>query len=155
MRGQCILVVCCLILQAVSRCEALSGRTIANTARSYIGETRWSESSNYQGLRGQPKCNIFVADVVSQAGGSVPRRYGVRGIIGAGEWGSRWSFYLGVSPCWKNFDRPQIGDVIGYGGHVGIMTGPGKTTSAAQYRVVENNWGFRSGQSPVYWRYIC
>ena len=55
-----------------------SGSKIASTADKYIGDTKWSYSSShgpfiFNGVN-KNKCNIFVADVIVEAGGSVPQR---------------------------------------------------------------------------------
>ena len=85
--------------------------------------------------------------------------------IGANEWADQSSTYLTDDECWSRCYSFQKGDVLAIGnpggsGHVGIVTGPRKTTSAAytaspRGTVVENDWGFQSGQSPTCWRYTC
>ncbi|KAK6173664.1 hypothetical protein SNE40_017075 [Patella caerulea] len=155
-----ITIACCLFLQALSRCEASEGSPspiaddIVREAKSHIGDPKWSRASNYSSGPNTDKYHIFVADVMKEAGGSVPSWYFYGGPIGAGEWGSRWSFYLMFSPSWITVNSPLIGDVIGDGQIVGIMTGPNKTTHAGRRRVVENDWGFRPNQSLAYWRYF-
>ncbi|KAK3108448.1 hypothetical protein FSP39_008184 [Pinctada imbricata] len=81
--------------------------------------------------------------------------------IGANEWANPRSTYIGY--CWRLCSNrsTQKGDVLaiagnGGSGHVGIVTVPNRmTTSAARYRVVQNDWGFRAGQNPTCWRYNC
>jgi hypothetical protein len=51
--------------------------SIAAIAEKYAaqGSTKWSKDSDFfPDLKGKPKCNLFVADVVIEAGGSVPMR---------------------------------------------------------------------------------
>lgn len=50
--------------------------SIAAIAQKYaqMGSTKWSKDSDIWPGRGEDKCNIFVADVVIEAGGSVPMR---------------------------------------------------------------------------------
>ena len=50
---------------------------------------------------------------------------------------------------------PQEGDVAALGTHVGFVTGSAETTSGAEHEVINNDWGFRSGQNPTFWRYGC
>ncbi|KAK6173663.1 hypothetical protein SNE40_017074 [Patella caerulea] len=155
-----ITIACCLFLQALSRCEASEGSpspiadSIVREAKSRIGETKWGIASNYSTGPNTDKYHLFVADVITEAGGSVPFWYFYRSPIGAGEWGSRWSFYLMFSPSWINVNSPLFGDVIGDGEIVGIVTGPNKTTHVAKHRVVENDWGFRPNQTLAFWRYV-
>ncbi|XP_067683270.1 uncharacterized protein [Haliotis asinina] len=131
-------------------------RNIKRIADSYNGSTRWSYSSRYETGRNTNKCNIFVADVIDEAGGSVPHRWwGLSGPIGAREWGNPSSSYLTSDSCWTNLQTGSEGDVIAGGGHVGIVTGLEMTTSAAHYSVVKNDWGYRPGQIVTFWRYTC
>ncbi|KAK6166763.1 hypothetical protein SNE40_023387 [Patella caerulea] len=148
-----------LILQSLCGINAISGWQIADRADFYIGETLWNFASDHRSGPGTNKCNFFVADVIWEAGGAVPHRYfGISGPIGAGEWGNPNSTYLSDDECWHNVNSPQIGDVMGDGVHVAIITGRRKTTSAASHEVVKNDWGFRREQRNTqftYWRYIC
>ena len=79
--------------------------------------------------------------------------------IGADQWADPDSRYLKDSDYWNLCSgRPQTGDVIAEHGHVGIVTGYRRTTSASARTdpmgiVVENDWGFRSGNNPTCWRY--
>jgi len=50
-----------------------SGSKIASTADKYIGDTKWSYSSSHGPGVNTNKCNIFVADIMKEAGGSVPQ----------------------------------------------------------------------------------
>ena len=59
-------------------------------------------------------------------------------------------------PGWPVVSGPaQKGDLIADQGHVGIVSGTSQTISASPSGVVENNWGFRQGQSPVVRRCAC
>ena len=78
--------------------------------------------------------------------------------ICAAEWANTVSGALVESPCWKHVISPRRGDVAGYGGHVGIVTGPRSTIGASAIvadSVVISDWGFRRGHNPVFWRYTC
>ncbi|XP_071083442.1 uncharacterized protein [Haliotis cracherodii] len=134
----------------------VSGARIQRIADSYIGSNKWAKSSSHTTGVNTNKCNIFVADVFKEAGVNVPRTLSRRWPIGAREWGNPKSLFLWVNSCWTNHRTGQIGDVIGGGGHVGIVTGYRQTTSAGTYKVLKNDWGYRSGGPKVtFWRYVC
>ena len=75
--------------------------------------------------------------------------------IGAWEWAKPNSAYLTKDKCWMHVTSPRVGDVAAKGGHVGIVTGYKTTTSAAEKKVVKNDWGFRKSPTPTFWRYTC
>ena len=51
---------------------------------------------------------------------------------------------------------PRRGDVGSDGVHMGIAAGGRQTVSAAEFRVLKNDWGFRGRQRPVvWWRRHC
>ena len=52
-------------------------------------------------------------------------------------------FYEGKVPGFVRVKHPQPGDVCSDDHHVGIVSKPGKTISATESEVVENEWGFR------------
>ncbi|XP_067684765.1 uncharacterized protein [Haliotis asinina] len=135
----------------------VAGSTIARTANKYIGSTKWSKASRHRTGANTDKCNIFVAEVLEEAGAKVPQRHWFTwSPIGAGEWGNPRSTYLTRDRCWTRVTSARTGDVIGDGWHVGIVTGYKLTTSARFDKVVRNNFGFRSSQKPMtLWRYIC
>jgi RHS repeat-associated protein len=105
------------------------------------------------------KCNLY-ADTQYEAagynlpnigGGAIARALG-KNPPGAGSLSSS-SYSV---PGWPVVSGPaQAGDLLAYQGHVGIATGSGRSISASPSGVVENNWGFRSGQSPVIRRCSC
>ncbi|ELT92483.1 hypothetical protein CAPTEDRAFT_186074 [Capitella teleta] len=134
------------------------GAAIARTADSHVGSTKWSYASSHRTGRNTNKCNIFVAEVIEQAGATVPHRHFYSwSPIGAGEWGNPSSSYLTGSSCWSRVTSPRNGDVAGDGVHVAIVTGSSKTTSATSSAVVKNDWGFDppSRVANVFWRYTC
>ncbi|KAL3860170.1 hypothetical protein ACJMK2_010328 [Sinanodonta woodiana] len=142
-------------------CQASSsGGNIGNRARSYIGSRKWLYSSSHETGVNTNKCNIFVADVLKEESCPAPNRWFWRySPIGAEEWANPNSWYLSMSRCWERCNNPVKGDVIATGGHVGIVSGNRKTTSASAAAspaglIVENDWGFRSGQNPTCWRYL-
>ena len=75
--------------------------------------------------------------------------------IGAREWADPKSTYLTKDPHWVLATTPKRGDIAALDGHVGVVvdTNPGTTVSANKDRVVKNDWGFRKGQKPTFWRY--
>ena len=64
-------------------------------------------------------------------------------------------FYEGKVPGFTKVDNPMPGDICADGKHVGIVSGQGKTISATEYSVVENDWGFRksNNRSARFYRY--
>lgn len=62
-------------------------------------------------------------------------------------------FHEGKVPGFKKVENPQAGDICTDGKHVGIVSGKGKTISAAEHSVVENDWGFRKDQKSRFYRY--
>ncbi|ELT93999.1 hypothetical protein CAPTEDRAFT_197771 [Capitella teleta] len=132
-----------------------------HSADKHVGSTNWAKDAKRGQLKaGDFKCSQFVAEVVKEAGGNVPQRtfLGVKtGPIGAGEWSNKNSTYLNNDKCWTRVTSPQPGDVAGGHGHVGIVTGPSMTTSAAKSEVVKNDWGFGSGdrKAEAFWRNTC
>ncbi|XP_071084242.1 uncharacterized protein [Haliotis cracherodii] len=135
----------------------VSGSTIARTANKYIGSTKWSYASSHKTGANTDKCNIFVAEVLEEAGATVPQRHWLTwSPIGAGEWGNARSTYLTKDACWNRATSSRSGDVIGDGVHVGIVTGSRLTTSARWDKIVRNDFGFRAVQKPMtLWRYVC
>ncbi|KAK3610402.1 hypothetical protein CHS0354_008690 [Potamilus streckersoni] len=140
-------------------CQASSsGESIGNRALWYVGSEKWLYSGSHQTGANTNKCNIFVADILKEEGCPAPNRRRSYSPIGAYEWANSNSVFLGRSPCWERCNSPEKGDVIATDGHVGIVSGYQRTTSAsaAAYPpglIVENDWGFRSGQNPTCWRY--
>jgi hypothetical protein len=152
-------------------------QAIVDKARGYVGSTDWAYKTAKENFgAGKYKCNLFVYDVLTEAGAQVP-------LINSGRWsGER---YPPVAAQWADpnlsipgfeivpKDQAQPGDVVAIPhlyipgltptGHVGIVTGPGKTTSvitrdekgnpAVPEIVRENDWGFRQGDDAVFRRY--
>jgi hypothetical protein len=104
-----------------------------------------------------PKCNIFVGDAFGAAGIHVdnPVNNGAA-YPGAKEWGAADVQIPGFRILGPN-EKPQVGDVMTDGHHVGIYVpgpkGEDMTVSAAAMNrgdaVVHNNWGFRGDEGPV------
>ena len=51
-----------------------SGNAIADKAEGYVDSTAWAYASNRKTGTNTNKCNIFVAEVIEEAGKSVPHR---------------------------------------------------------------------------------
>ena len=116
------------------------------------------------GLRGvgDPKCNQFVYDALSASGAPPGRLDGGR-IPLAEDWGNPRARIDGYQPVQG---RPQRGDVVSDGHHVGIFAPlsdgrpgtvsaatPGSHDAGVIGGVVHNDWGFRKRQGPMtVWR---
>ena len=152
---------------------------IIPVARHYAGSAQWAYKANRPPYGPNTnKCNLFVYEILNEAGASVPMKTRDRGWFKgifkaryvkhpplAGQWADR-----SVSiPGWKVVNTPQVGDVAAEAGqysnatgHVGIVSAvtqggkKGKTISASATTntVVENTWGFRGGQNVVFRRYV-
>ncbi|KAL3860174.1 hypothetical protein ACJMK2_010332 [Sinanodonta woodiana] len=145
-----------IVQKSFRLCQASSSReSIGNRARSYIG----NQTCHVTGAN-TSKCNIFVVDVLKEESCPVPNRWFWRySPIGAEEWADSKSLYLSMSLCWERCNNPEKGNAKATEGHVGIVSGYRNTTSASaaadpQGLIVENDWGFRSGQNPTCWRYL-
>ena len=151
----------------------------------------WAPSGNKEDLHkrfgeGVSKCNLLVDTVYERAGYNLPNIGGNPYLKWLGRYPpgakslSEPTYGL---PGWPVISGPQPGDLIAYGGHVGIVTVPprwlrqgfrsdsmllplgGRTISASseigKEGVVENDWGFRETQwspgqqSPVIRRCTC
>lgn len=105
------------------------------------------------------KCNLYADTQYEASGYNLPNIGGSALSSALGRYppgaGSLSSSSYSV-PGWPVVSGPaQPGDLLAYQGHVDIATGSGRTISASPSGVVENNWGFRSGQSPVIRRCSC
>ncbi|KAI0213299.1 hypothetical protein LSAT2_001675 [Lamellibrachia satsuma] len=129
---------------------------IAWEAESKRGSTVWAFAAWHKTFYNTTKCNIFVAEMIEAAGATVHhRRSNWWTPIGAREWAKTDSSYLVNSGCWSHVNFSSRGDVAACEGHMAIVTGYHTTTSATHDNVVTNDWGFRSGQTPTFWRYTC
>ncbi len=159
----------------------LDGIAAAQWARSQVGNSGYgfldlsSEShgklQDLLGLFGKsgpgsPKCNKFAWDALANGGDSAGRMLDGR-IPSASEWANPKvnipGYYILPSGSTLN-----PGDVISDGNHMGIYVpldsgSPGTVSAAFPFTggtgynggVVNNDWGFRSGQSPVARRCEC
>lgn len=158
--------------------QSSSSGTLAEIAIRHEGDTAY-EAAKWNGWYrpGSNKCNKAVADWIVDSGHPRPFVRGHFGLIprdpSAHEWAdpkitiAGWSAPLPLAEAMPNdVIAQQHGPVYG---HVGIVTGKGKTISAygevqPQGLVLENDWGFRTGSggnggsgsdpAPVVRRYI-
>lgn len=139
------------------------GQRIVGIANGFVESTEYNlmrRQGNF--LVGNPKCNKFVYDVTLQAGASpglpnLPGRSDIlRGATGARPpVASQWADPNYSIPGWVSVSSPMPGDIASFQGHVGIVYGNGLTISATlRDGVVRNDWGFRSGQTPVFRRFV-
>jgi hypothetical protein len=158
--------------------QARQTRVVA-AAKSHLGKWSWSviwDRASDQGhfLPTEPKCNLFVAEMLAQGGFEVPL------VNGAGKWRS-WILdaidaKAGRPPTaqqWYNHEVPATtmigsgqvglekswpGDIITDGKHIGIITGPQKTIHVSKdaapmgsgnvgvREVTESQWGWLPAQ---------
>ena len=137
---------------------------VVNCAKSHIGSGDWgvfcvrkSDDGKVQFNFGEPKCNLFVYEmlIAGGVGQELPNKAGFLGGIfnqlkdrpyTAKQWHNGevpkmklvGSGVDGLNKCWP-------GDIVTDGSHVGIISGPQKTISASAKTntIVENNWGWR------------
>lgn len=112
----------------------------------------WSQASSQRFVHprfgaGSNKCNLFVDVQYESAGYHLPNVGGkpisqMFGLLPPGAMSLADSSY--VLPGWPVVQGPaQPGDLIAFGGHMGIVSGDKKTTHASSKRgKVETDWGF-------------
>lgn len=108
---------------------------------------------------GTYKCNIYADTQYEKAGYNLPNIGGsaLSRALGRYPPGAQSLSSSNYSvPGWPVVSGPALaGDLLADRGHVGIATGSGQSISASPGGVVENDWGFRSGQKPVIRRCNC
>ena len=148
------------------------GHAPCTSARSsaHRGSNAWSPSGTRGNVpAGRNKCSLYVAEMILSGGHNLPRsRIGGKYFPLAEDWASPDPLTI---PCCPIVTDPQPGDVVAMGnsagpfrplihstGHVAIVIRHGVTSSVSTPAggiVVENNWGFRPGQHPVFRRCGC
>lgn len=124
----------------------------------------WSKAADRSDVNrafgpGTYKCNLFADEQFETAGYHLPN-------IGGSVLARALELYppgaqsLSTSdysvPGWPVVTGPaQPGDLLAWQGHVGIASTNGRSISASPQGVMENDWGFRSGQTPVIRRCTC
>jgi len=153
-------------------------------AKANIGSLAWSTLGSRQAYRNQnvkmvstePKCNLFVYEMILNAGYDVgtPCDQPLRGKVFDMDISSTKPYRPPLTSDWFNETVPNFdlvcvgkgseckyksdyictaGDIITDGKHMGIVTGDCLTISAkfslipGQGKVVNNNWGFRSNDT--------
>jgi len=142
---------------------------IAGEARKRIGSDAWSQWANRGDFAwSEPKCNLFVYEVLKAAGAQVPlpNEGGKTKYFNIDNWfkdagqrpptASQWhdEKYAPLKDHWRivqQLHESCPGDVITDGGHMGIISGSKKTISASTdtNTVVENDWGWRRDNTNV------
>jgi len=150
------------ILDPNGLCPCGKPSDVVKAARS--DKSDWSMGANRTDLNsgfgsGTYKCNLFADKQYEDAGyhlpnigGSALSRLLERYPPGAGSLSDR-GYDVPGWPVISSSPRP--GDLIAEHGHVGIVTGRRSSISASPGGKVENDWGFRDGQSPVIRRCTC
>jgi len=150
----------------MSESQSIQSKIVA-CARSHVGSSEWrvltckkSADGKVQFNVGEPKCNLFVYEVLVGAGVGqyLPNKPGFLGSIfnqlqerpyTAGQW------YEGQVPHTElvgtgedGLNKCQPGDIVTNGNHIGIITEPHKTVSASSKdnAVVENDWAWRKDE---------
>jgi RHS repeat-associated protein len=135
--------------------------TVVDNALGQVGNTDYGREGNLDDdyTKGKWKCNKFVYDMLVKSGAPVPLIGGWMGgnPPAANQWGDKNCHIKDYPVVWPIPATPSIGDIISDGHHVGIVSGPGTTVSAARPGVVNNDWGFRPDQAGklVIRRYTC
>lgn len=135
---------------------------VAHAARLKEKSREWMYAVEKGGFgKNTNKCNLFVYDVIVEAGGRppvVPRYVILTRPPTAGEWADPAVAIKG----WAVVADPQPGDVVAEAhryadatGHVGIVVGDKLTASASSQVggvIVINDWGFRADNRPTFRR---
>lgn len=144
---------------------APGGDPLVDNARLEVGSANWAVVSNRPPYpAGTNKCNLFVYEMANRAGKSVPMfdrwSWSNFGYVDYPPLAGQWADPSVDIPGWEVVTDPQPGDVAAIAhnysdatGHVAIVSGPNTTISANSNEIVENDWGFRPGQTPTYRRY--
>ena len=140
-----------------------SPHRLVEKARDQLGNDRWKPTNGI--LRDSYFCNAFVADMLEQAGATVPHLGGraawalgtdasdqlhsVSGGLIGGQPPSAEQWANQAIPGFVTVQDPQPGDIATDGDHMGIVSGPGRTISASsRYKVVrESGWGFEPNRT--------
>ncbi|WP_174958416.1 CHAP domain-containing protein [Burkholderia aenigmatica] len=130
-------------------------------------QSRYGHASSYGFGENKNKCNLFILDVLDEAGVKSPKRtrFGIpRGPITAGTWADSGADI----PGFKNVSTPMPGDIVAIGfnysdatGHVAVVTDvngkQGKTIGAGGEgsHVTTWPWGGQDPKgTPIYHRCI-
>lgn len=138
---------------------------LVDSARQVVSSTEWAYDANRPPYpSGTNKCNLFVFEMANRSGRPVEMfdrwSWSNLGYVDYPPLAGQWGDPSVTIPGWEVVTDPQPGDIAAIkqnysdaSGHVGIVSGPNSTISATNDQVVENDWGFRPGQQPVFRRY--
>lgn len=125
---------------------------IVKKAKSHKGSTDWAYSKE-KGRFGADtnKCNLFVDDILSEAGVYTSDPNGRLAVVGLGTpvTAGQWADANYNIPGWQVVTSPQAGDVVAIAanftdatGHVGIMISPYESIYAAANNVKISDFGY-------------
>ncbi|MER2490616.1 RHS repeat-associated core domain-containing protein [Catenovulum sediminis] len=124
----------------------------------------WSKSADRSDVnssfgKGTYKCNLYADTSYESSGYKLPNVGGswLSALFGRFPPGAQsLSDQSYALSGWPVVSGPaQVGDLVAFGGHVGIATSSSTTISASPSGLVENDWGFRQGQNSVIRRCSC
>ena len=164
-----------------------SPNPVVAAARKYIGNQDWALSEDRPPYPpGANKCNLFVTEVVTEAGRAAPwqSRFSLSRLATveypplAGQWADpgielgKWRVVSSPVPSGVVAEKINYSNATGHVGVVGdplsgssaatvvsaqrvsvAINLPLQTISAASSAVLNNDWGFRQGQLPVFRRW--
>lgn len=147
---------------------SLQQEATVREARKHVGSKAWAHDADRPPYPpGEYKCNLFVYETLNKSGKPVPmkERWSLRNMkkVKHPPLAGQWADPSVEIPGWEVVTNPQPGDIVaiesnplpvGASGHVGIVSGPKSSISATGEQVVENDWGFRPGQTPTFRRYV-
>ena len=127
---------------------------IVKKAKSHYGSKEWAYD-NEKGRfgAGTNKCNLFVDDVLGEAGVYTPDPNGKLAIVGFGTpvTAGQWADPNYNVPGWQVVNSPQAGDIVAISGnlsnatgHVGIMISPTKSIYAEHSIIKISDFGYSS-----------
>jgi RHS repeat-associated protein len=153
--------------ESQAKAAAQKRQALVTAAQKHFGETTWAKDAEKESFKsGQWKCNLFVADVLKEAG-ITPQMMqpGSKEFMNANGWASKYEM-----KGWVIVDTPEPGDIAavprsGRSGHVGVYIGNGKVIAANEYSVGVSSthaandgwfghWRTNSSGDTVYRRYV-
>lgn len=132
-----------------------TGKKIAKTAKGHEDSTDWRKKGfNWPYRWGSWKCNLFVFDMLEEVGLPIDKHEREEWLRPdrpplAHEWANKDFEIKGTVVVARVQGKDlakyaKTGDIISDGVHVAIVSETkNQTTSADEYKVVDNNWGFR------------
>jgi hypothetical protein len=118
----------------------------------------------------EPKCNLFVYEMLTRSGAQISLPNSMGNICKlekalsfsipterpptAGQWfnGEVENTQL-IGENDEGLEKSNVGDIITDGGHVGIISGYNKTISAGCQKIIENDFGWRGEKDVRVYRY--